>query len=271
MRYVATPEFSEKVSTLDSEELQSLASVLERLKDGSRSALEKELTSLSGLEGNLHVIKQGDLRVFLSFGSNKDGEYALLVDLAVRQNSRTGHSAAGFRAVSPNLDPRKNRMINPRQNSIIDPKRNMMIDPNRNMIIDPRRNTMIDPRRNMMIDPNRNMMIDPLRNSMLDPNKNSLINPARNSAWNGAFLYNLDARPEGFFVRAGEKVSLQFDPDANFVGFCVPAGDNFNMFNPNGRWVAFFAKSGANGYNQFDTSCNWIGFTTKSLLPRQDD
>jgi hypothetical protein len=103
--------------------------------------------------------------VAASFGSDSEGEYALLVDLIVQ-------SGEPLRPL-PSRDPRQNMMI--------DPNRNMMIDPRRNMMIDPQRNMMVDPNRNMMIDPNRNMMIDPRRNSLIDPNRNSLIDPRRNT------------------------------------------------------------------------------------------
>ncbi|KZK91907.1 hypothetical protein PsAD46_01435 [Pseudovibrio sp. Ad46] len=274
MKIVATPSFSEKIAAIGPNSFPYLSSAFAFLEKNDRTQLEKHLVLLTGKEEGVYVLVHHGLRIFLSFGHDKDGEYVLLADLAFSDSSQPSYLSSNGQAMSPtedprrniNIDPNRNMTIDPRRNMTIDPNRNMTIDPNRNMTIDPRRNMTIDPNRNMTIDPNRNMMIDPRRNRMLNPKANTFINPNMNSVWSGTYLYSIDGLPTGYFVRASEKVALLFNHSADFVGFSVPANSNFNLFNPNGEWVAFFARTDQGGFNQFDTSCRWMGFTTREIL-----
>ncbi|TQS70691.1 hypothetical protein ERN12_12490 [Rhodobacteraceae bacterium] len=241
MKVIATPSFNEKVSSLSIQSKKEVAAAISQMESNARSELDLSLVPVSS-ENGVFVFKAGRLRIFLTFGENSGEEYILLVDLALPSETPFGDGSRGKHHIPHGSDPRKN------------------------MVVDPSRNMMIDPRRNMMIDPNRNVMIDPRRNSMINPQKNSLIDPARNSVWDGAFLFNQQSSPKGFFIRASEKVALQFDMSSEFDGFCVLADKNINGFDLSGRWTSFFVENGNDGYNQFDISGQWIGFTTKRIL-----
>lgn len=261
MRYFVTPTFSEKVTSAGAEVLASAANAMSRIE----GATKDELAGAAALlETNpiIYALRDRNFRVLFTFGSDDEGDYALLLDLIV-------HGSADTPRAFPKHDPKLNMMVDPKRNMMIDPTRNMMIDPNRNMMIDPRRNMMIDPRRNMMIDPQRNMMIDvrrnmmidPARNMGIDPKRNWQINPRQNSAWDGPLLYSLSGELAGFLVRANEKVALLFKPSGEFASSVVKAGEkNFNCFGREGNWTGFLVHNGADGYNQFDVDGRWIGF-----------
>ncbi len=278
MKVIATPSFNEKVSSLSSQSKKEVAAAISQMESNARSELDPSLVPVS-IENGVFVFKARQLRIFLTFGENLGEKYILLVDLALPSETPFGDGSQGKHNIpyssdpSKNVvvDPNRNMMIDPRRNMMIDPRRNMMVDPNRNMMIDPRRNMMIDPRRNMTIDPKRNMMIDPRRNPMVNPQKNSLIDPNRNSVWDGTFLFNLQSSPKGYFIRASEKVALQFDMRSQFNGFCVLADKNINGFDLTGRWTSFFVENGNDGFNQFDISGQWTGFTTKRILSNNPD
>jgi hypothetical protein len=273
MKVIATPSFNEKVDSLSAISKKEVAAAISQMESNASSELDLPLVPVSS-ENGVFVFRAGRLRIFLSIGENSGEKYILLVDLAFPTETPFVEGVRGRHNIPNGSDPRKNMVvdpnrnmtIDPRRNMMIDPRRNMMIDPNRNMMIDPRRNMMINPRRNMMVDPNRNVMIDPRRNSMINPQKNSLLDPRRNSVWDGAFIFNQHCNPQGYFIRASEKVALQFDMSSQFDGFCVLADKNINGFDLTGRWTSFFVENGSGGYNQFDVSGQWMGFTTKRIL-----
>lgn len=272
MRLLATPSFSEKVTRSDNETKSTVADLLNRLEAEARDQLMSMLEALPGTDEGIYVYKTGATQVFISFGVDEEGEYALLVDLIVKSVTTPG--AAGVLKDprrNPLVDPNRNMGIDPRRNPLIDPRRNMMVDPHRNMMIDPRRNMMIDPRRNMMVDPRRNTMIDPQRNQFIDPRRNWLLNPRNNSLWNGPYLYDVRGVPTGFFVRASDSVANLFAMDATYVGPAVAANKNYNLFDRDGRWTGFLVSNGGGGFNSFDVSNVWNGFVTSEIVKKADD
>ena len=267
MRYLVTPSFSEKVIRSNPRVLAAVGGALKIVETSTRDQLVASTEPLLGGNDGIYVLRGTGFKFLLSFGTDDEGEYALLVDLIVHSDELLRPLPSQDPRQNMMIDPNRNMMIDPNRNMMIDPNRNMMIDPNRNMMIDPNRNMMIDPRRNMMIDPNRNMMIDPRRNYSIDPKRNWLINPRRNSVWDGPYLYDLKGDVSGFMVRANEQVALLFDTNADFIGPVIPAGSNYNLFDDVGNWIGFFISNGGQGYNRFDVSGRWIGYVVGEILP----
>jgi hypothetical protein len=265
MKFLVTPTFTEKLSSLASDGLPAIAAIVDFIKSVDKSALARGRSDVQVrmLDGSILTLKHGHYRIYASIGGDENEEYLLLLDVGVEQvqpMSKTDFFATKDPRRNPSLDPNRNMTIDPRRNMMIDPRRNMMIDPKRNMMIDPNRNMMIDPRRNMMIDPNRNMMIDPRRNMMIDPNRNMMIDPRRNRYYGGPYLYDTRLNQEGFVVRANEKISLLFDPSARFTGFVVATDSgNENVFEIRGGWVGFLVPTQSGVRLRFGTNGEWVG------------
>jgi hypothetical protein len=269
MRYLVTPAFSEKVTSIGGETLAAARKAMARVEGASKEQILSAAQPVTDMDPAIYTLPNGNSPIFLTFGSDHEGDYALILDITV-------HGAAKAFQPVPSEDPRKNPIIDPFRNMLIDPTRNMLIDPNRNMLVDPFRNMLIDPSRNMMIDPARNMMIDlrrnmtidPARNFSLDPKRNWLINPNRNSAWAGPYLYDLKRDVAGFVIRANEKVALLFNPDGSLASSVIQAGEkNFNLFSRDGNWTGFFVHNGAQGFNRFDGQKRWDAFLVGELHP----
>lgn len=269
MRYLVTPAFSEKVTSAGPDVLQAASAVMGLIEQQSKEQLQATATILMDGEPSIYSLKLKNSRIFLSFGKDNAGEYALILDITFHsENNNFRPLSADDPKKNMMVDPFRNMMINPLRNMMIDPKRNMMIDPFRNMMIDPMRNMMIDPKRNMMLDLQRNMMIDPARNFSLDPKRNWAINPSQNSAWGGPLVYDLNKKITGFIVRANEQVSLLFNTDGTLNGSLIQAGEkNVNVFNRERKWVGFLVHNGAEGFNQFDLTKSWIGFVVGEIQP----
>jgi hypothetical protein len=265
MKFLVTPTFTEKLSSLTSDGLPAISAIVDFIKAVDKSALVKGRADVHVriLDGSILTLKHGDYRIYASIAGDENEDCLLLLDIGLEQTQPV--AKADFFATrdprkNPSLDPNRNMMIDPRRNMMIDPNRNMMIDPHRNMMIDPNRNMMIDPHRNMMIDPNRNMMIDPRRNMMIDPNRNMMIDPRRNRYYGGPYLYDTQLNQNGFVVRANEKVSLMFDPSSRFTGFVVETDSgNENVFDLCGSWVGFLVPTQSDVRLRFGTNREWVG------------
>ena len=265
MRYIVTPEFSRKLSSLSADGVVAIGSIVKFIEGNDKESFISggHRIEIRDIGKEIYTIKYEEYRVYTSFGSDEEGEYLLLLDVTVETSKAASHR--NYFSVN---DPKSNMMLNPNSNMTIDPRRNMMVDPNRNMMIDPHRNMMIDPNRNMMIDPNRNMMIDPLRNMMIDPNRNMMIDPKRNTMidprrnkfYGGPYSYSTNLEQTGFLVRANEKVILFFDMAAKFVGFGVESEQgNMNIFDTNRSWIGYLVKTDSDVLLRFDTSNRWLG------------
>ncbi|MBK7646968.1 MAG: hypothetical protein IPJ12_07395 [Betaproteobacteria bacterium] len=266
MKLLLTPGFTEKLASLQKEDLAAIYSIVQLVQETEKSKLESGADGIEfrQLSDDIWSMRVGNSRVYGSFASDDDGEYCLLLDISIEANRSTTPSnffAAKDPRKNSSLNPNTNMTIDPRRNMTIDPRRNMTIDPNRNMTIDPRRNMTIDPRRNMTIDPNRNMTIDPRRNMMIDPNRNMMIDPRRNISYGGPFVYDQQLIQEGFVVRANDKVSLIFDSRAaKFSCFVVShIANGANIFDPTGQWIGFLVSANNDVSLRFDTSGNWTG------------
>jgi hypothetical protein len=265
MKFLVTPEFSEKLTSLGVDGLFPISAIVNYIKETDRDSLSGGAPGIEvrPLGNDILTIKRGTYRVYVSFASDADGEYLLLLDFALeapQATARSGFFATKDPRKNPSIDPNRNMTIDPRRNMTIDPNRNMTIDPNRNTTIDPRRNMTIDPNRNMTIDPNRNMTIDPRRNMTIDPNRNMTIDPRRNRYYGGPYIYNVGLEQEGFVIRANEKVSLIFDTSARFTSFIVSTGSEVaNVFDLSGRWIGFLVQAQNDVLLRFDTTGQWLG------------
>ena len=266
MRYIVAPEFSSKLSTLTPEGIDAVSAIVKYIESNSKEVILSGNAEIivRDLGKDIYNIKHSNYRMYITFGSDEEGEYILLLDITLETNVTSSHQQY-FSPKNPRtnvlLNPNSNVTIDPRRNMMIDPNRNMTIDPTRNMMIDPRRNMMIDPSRNMMIDPSRNMMIDPRRNMMIDPNRNTMIDPRRNKFYGGPYSYSTDLNQNGFLVRANDNVTLFFDMSARFNEFgVVTEQGNTNIFDVNNNWVGFLVNTDNEIQLRFDTRNGWIGF-----------
>ena len=265
MRFLVAPEFTNKLASLTKEEIHGISKIVNHIKESEKTQIITKNNHFNPrqLTNEIFIFDANEYKIYASFGSDNEGEYVLLLDIAAENNKQVPNKdffSTNDPRTNPNINPDRNPNIDPRRNMMIDPHRNMMIDPQRNMMIDPRRNMMIDPNRNMMIDPRRNMMIDPRRNMMIDPNRNTLIDPRRNRSYGGPFLYDTKLNQIGFLVRANEQVSLIFNKESIFEGISVstPQG-NRNTFNQHNIYTEFWAPTSTDLLNRFDLNGNWIG------------
>lgn len=267
MRFLVTPTFTEKMASIPSDGISDISHFINLINKAEKSDLINGSYGLDVrvLDSDILTIRRKKYRIYASIGSDEEGEYILLLDIALEGGESVSRSSF-FATKDPRtnymLDPNRNMAIDPRRNMTIDPRRNMTIDPNRNMTIDPRRNMTIDPRRNMTIDPNRNMTIDPRRNMTIDPNRNMTIDPRRNRSYGGPYLYSQGLEQEGFIVRANDQISLIFDQSAHFTGFiifCKNESENGNIFDLSGSWVGFVVPTQSEVLLKFDTSGQWKG------------
>lgn len=265
MRYLVTPEFNNKLSSLAPEGLATISAIVKFIENNDKDSIIAGTSNfdIRSLGEEIYAIKYDNHRVYVSFGTDEKGEYLLLLDVALETTTAKPYQDF-FTTKNPRsnrlLDPNSNQLIDPRRNMMVDPRRNMMIDPHRNMLIDPRRNMMIDPRRNMMIDPRRNMMIDPRRNMMIDPRRNMMIDPRRNRYYDGPHVYTTNLEQIGFVVRANESVMLIFDMSARFIEFSVKTEQgNMNIFDTDNNWIGFLVPTERKVYLKFNTNNEWIG------------
>ena len=231
MKYSVAPEFAQKLSELASQpellaRLTDVFSTLDRSIDKA-AALSALQPNVHALDGGLHVLRVGSLRVFLTFGE----DYALLLDLAFSPRRPTDTRRWGPKdpAANPSIDPQRNRTINPNFNT--------------------------------SLNPNFNTSINPHFNSTINPNFNSSINPKFNRAYPGPYAYGKDGPWEGYFVRANDQVDLFFGPDGDFRGIGVRNDPKrMTIFDEQLKWIGYLVSDGQGGYLRFNKDGEWTGF-----------
>jgi hypothetical protein len=262
MRYLATSDFLDKVKTLATQALAKHE--LQKLLDTIQAADKIEIVSIGTLlNDEVYVVAHGSLRLFLSFGSDESGEYALLLDIASQRPTPAPAQPIPNRNPAHNLtiNPNYNTALNPNYNTALNPNYNTKLNPNYNTTLNPNYNTTLNPNYNTTLNPNYNTTLNPNYNTALNPNYNRTLNPNYNAAHDGPFFYALDARRIGFCVRVNERVLLRFDNNAKYVGTAIARGDGgFNVHDTNGKWLSYLVPSGQGGFLEFDTSGKWIGF-----------
>jgi hypothetical protein len=263
MKYSVAPEFAQKLGELASQpdllaRLTEVFSTLDRSLDKA-AVLSALQPNVHALDGGLHVLRVGSLRVFLTFGE----DYALLLDLAFspRRPTDTRRWSPKDPATNPIIDPQRNHTINPNFNTSLNPSFNTSLNPNFNTSLNPNFNTSLNPNFNTSLNPNFNTSINPHFNSTINPNFNSSINPKFNRAYPGPYVYEKDGLWEGYFVRANSQVDLFFGPDGDFRGIGVRNDPKRKtIFDEQLEWIGYLVSDGQGGYLRFDKDGEWTGF-----------
>ena len=263
MRYIASPVFTEKLSIVDSADIQGVASFLKFVEDSSdKEEILGGQQNVVLLEEDIFLFSKQPIYVYFTFGEDDGGEYVLLLDITIQQ-TRTGIKEM-FTMKNPktnsSLNPYRNSSLNPHRNSSLNPHRNSSLNPYRNSSINPYRNSSINPHRNSSINPYRNSSINPYRNSSINPYRNSSINPYRNSSFSGSYLYNDSLRQIGYLVKANELVELVFESLGDFSGILVHANTQVRChFNKSNDWIGYVVQANEDVALRFNTDGTWIG------------
>jgi hypothetical protein len=267
MRYFITPDFSKKIADQTAGIQQLLSSAIQTIAHSDKQDLLKH--GLFGVpplsfENNIFAFssKSQDFWVYLTFGNDQHGEYALLLDFTIRRRTPSVNIAPTYRNPSMNsaINPTINTAINPTFNTAINPIFNTAINPTFNTAINPIFNTVINPIFNTTINPIFNTAINPIFNAAINPTLNSMINPRLNSAYSGPFIYSLEFQQEGFMIRANDSVELIFDLNNQFVATCIRANQVvFVLFDTNNKWIGFLVTANSEVRLRFDLANKWTG------------
>lgn len=263
MRYVVSPEFTAKLAALSAPDIQRVALFLADVSAAEGpEVLRARPSQINQLADGVAVARLGRVRVYFSLGSDKDGEYLLLLDATVQ---RAAFEPSQFFATkNPRLDaalnPALNAQINPQLNPQLNPTFNPSINPTFNSSLNPTFNTTINPVFNANINPTFNSVINPLFNSSLNPKFNSSINPKMNPAFGGPYLYDLKLQTEGYTVRVNDDVELVFDCDGEHCGQFVRANENVRVhFNKANKWEGFVVRANDDVSLRFQVAGVWAG------------
>jgi len=255
VRYLVSPEFSRKLAALGPVDIRSVSAFLQSIDTYSKTELlEGTRGTVSPLGEGVYVARVGKARVYLTFGNDADGEYALLLDVTTEQ----------ARSASPDFfaskNPKTNAALNPRMNPEINPRTNANLNPRLNANINPRFNANINPRFNASINPRFNASINPRFNASLNPAFNSSINPRTNWAFGGPYLYNSNLQQEAYLVRANEDTELMFDLGGNHVGELVRVDDDVRVqFNADNEWQGYVVRANNDVSLRYNMDGEWIG------------
>jgi hypothetical protein len=267
MRYFIAPDFGKKIAGQSTEILQLVSSAIRTISASSKQDLLKHgLFNVPPLilENNIIVFssKSQDFGIYLTFGNDQNGEYALLLDFTLRRKTPSVSLTPTYRNPRTNsaYNPNFNSAINPTFNSAINPTFNSAINPTFNSSINPTFNSAINPTFNSSINPTFNSAINPTFNSSINPNLNSTINPRLNSAYSGPFIYSLQLQQEGFMVRANDNVELIFNPNNQFMAICIKANQEvFVLFDTKNKWTGFLVTANSEVRLIFDLTNKWTG------------
>jgi len=265
MRYIVTPEFSQKVVSA-AQSIRAVGDFLNFVEgaDKERIVADRAITMVA--VDVLYTYERDGVKIFFSFGNDKNGEYLLAVDIVlIDPNSNVMGSQP--RLKDPNTDssinPLRNGQLNPNFNGQLNPKFNGTINPIFNGRLNPKFNGAINPKFNGAISYRFNGAINPRFNSAVNPKTNWAINPLKNKVLTGPFLYDLKSQRDGFGVKPNDQVMLLFSLSAEFVGVAVSSDiGGYVVFDLNDNWIGHWVSHPAEGYLRFDTNNEWIGFVT---------
>ncbi len=234
MKILVTKKVEDKLSRLEERYKASFNKFVNLIKGFDDQQLIDYLNSTtkvvsSGAKiGEMRVYKIGDLRIFLSFTSDREGNRVLLlIDLVLR---------AALSSYS--RDPRYNTQINPRYNTQINPRYNTQINPRYNTQINPRYNTQINPR------------------------YNTQINPRYNANFKGYYYYDINSVPLEFIISTNNNnILLFFDFNSEFIRYGIKHNNNgYVIFDVDNDWIGHIESDSQNGFNYFNLENKWIGF-----------
>lgn len=88
MRFLVTPTFTEKLASLASDGVSDIANVIELIKSSEKNeiAIGGSGLNVSFLDSNILAIKRKNYRIYASFGADSEGDYILLLDVAVKRD-----------------------------------------------------------------------------------------------------------------------------------------------------------------------------------------
>lgn len=263
MRYLVTPDFSQKVvSTPDS--VAVVGEFVRLIEGSSKDEILSDRSVSVVADGVLYTYQHNGIKIFFSFGTDDSGEYLLAADIVVFSHTASANLGAK-RPRDPSWDgtvnPNLNGKINPNFNGQINPKINGAINPTYNGRINPNFNGQLNPRFNSYLNYKFNSVINPKFNPSIDPQRNWAINPTRNKALPGPFVYDLKAKHEGFVVKANDTVSLVFSMRSEFKQVAVSNGiGGYLIFDLDNAWREYWVRHEADGFLRFNVKSVWIGF-----------
>lgn len=264
MNILATPEFSQKISTLSEGQRHALKAVLSEIQYSAKDQfLSKTALIGSGAFGSIHMMRVGELRIFLKMVSDEKEDKVILLDIAQISDRPFLNEYHGLRdpRTKPSYNPHMNHSINPIYNSSLNPIYNTSINPTYNTSINPIYNSSINPIYNTAINPIYNTSINPIYNTAINPIYNPVINPHYNPSFGGPFFYANNLNKEGYFITANDNVIILFDNEAIFKGVGVKNTTNgYCLFDKKNDWTGYLVPDKQGGYLHFDRNNNWIGF-----------
>jgi hypothetical protein len=248
MRYLATPEFVKKLQSLAAQPsvLGSLQPLIADIESSTRESLLSSKLGTAHLtsEDGVISLRKGPVRLFLSLGKDTQGDYALLLDLAIHQEEKR----------QPLI------LRNPNTDSRLNPHFNTAINPNYNTTLNPNYNTTINPNYNTTLNPNYNTTINPNYNTTLNPSYNTTLNPRYNFTYGGPYVFDQALNRVGYLVRANDAVSLMFDENSHFTGIAITnSAEGRTLFDKNNNWTGYLIPDKQGGYLRFNNNGQWIG------------
>lgn len=261
MRYAAAKEFTAKLPALAArsgvrEHVQKLIARIEDSHKGDLLSVNRELSALSA---GIYVLRSGPVRLFFSIGKDDQGDYALLLDIAMVADQPNRVISAKDPRTNHSLNPKFNHSFNPLYNHSVNPMYNHSINPNYNHSINPNYNHSINPRFNTSLNPRYNTSLNPRFNASLNPRFNRTLNPRFNPAYDGPFIFDLEGEMLGYLVRANDRVQLKFTLDGEFQGVAVETSkaSTVNLFTEDGSWSGYLVSAGSDRLLGFSPGGDW--------------
>lgn len=265
MRVLAAPAFTTKVQSLPATERSAISQFLAHLEAISKESLLAGggRAVVTATAADVYVAPAGRNRIFMSFGRDTTGDYAVLLDVfpyhAPLATSADGPSLRNPRT-NGRLNPTINGAINPFVNGTLNPLVNGSLNPFVNGRINPSINGSINPLINGVVNPAINGRINPTINGSLNPQINPTVNPRINHSYKGPYLYDLALTNVGFVVEANPSIILLFDANLAWVGHGVRNSvDGYALFDRNSSWIGHLVPDRQGGFLRFDTNNQWIG------------
>ena len=206
MKTLITPELKEKASILSQHSLKLLGRIIDHFESSSKDNILEESTLYNLLPiGDIYVASAENIQIYLTFGTNDEGEYALLMDIAETQKApiQQNYFAQKNPISNHSLNPIYNHSINPVYNHSLNPIYNHSINPIYNHSINPIYNHSINPIYNHSINPIYTItLLTQFTNHSINPIYNHSINPIYNRGFARAVFIYKQSSKEGFLVNA---------------------------------------------------------------------
>ena len=247
MKTLITPEFKEKASLISKDSVALLNKIINFCESSSKETILHGISSYHVLPiGDIYVVLAGYVQIYFTFGTDEEGEYVLLMDIAETQK-----------------EPIKNEYFaqkNPVTNHLFNPAYNTSINPNYNTSINPHYNTSINPHYNYSINPNYNHSINPNYNHSINPNYNHSINPAYNRGFGGPYLYSKGLAKEGYLVKANENTNLIYNMQNKHIAITVVHRSKVQLvYDDKLKWISYLIPTKKDPILRFDLRGSWIG------------